>query len=125
MASGLSAKLPVGRDTEDGYILTKTIEAVASQNLKHILLTNPGERMMDPAFGVGLKRYLFEMKNGIVEYDINDRISQQVSNYLPYINIQDIQYQSNLENESIVTILIVYSISPSARSIIVEFTVSL
>lgn len=56
--AGLSPKLPVSRDSEDGYSLTKTYEEMVRQNLKNLLLTNPGERMMDPDFGVGMKRYL-------------------------------------------------------------------
>ena len=37
------------------------IEAVKF-NLKNILLTNPGENLSDPEFGVGLRGFLFELE---------------------------------------------------------------
>ena len=123
MASGFSVKLPVSRDPDDGYSLTKTLEQVATQNLKNLLLTNPGERMMDPDFGVGLKRYLFEMRTEEVNYEMNSKIREQVSKYLTYIKIKNINFENDLLNENMVTVSIVYSISPSARLIIADFSV--
>tara|TARA_R110000824_G_scaffold308644_2_gene496073 strand:+ start:925 stop:1179 length:255 start_codon:yes stop_codon:yes gene_type:complete len=47
---------------------------------------------MDPSFGVGLKRYLFEF-NGPQTYDrISSRIHQQVAKYMPYISITNLNY---------------------------------
>jgi phage baseplate assembly protein W len=123
MASGFSIKLPVSRDPDDGYSLTKTLEQVATQNLKNLLLTNPGERMMDPDFGVGLKRYLFEMRTEEVNYEMNSKIREQVSKYLTYINIKNINFENDLLNENMITVSITYSISPSVRSIIASFSV--
>jgi phage baseplate assembly protein W len=37
----------------------------ARQKLKNIVLTNPGERVMLPNFGVGIKRYLFSQNSNI------------------------------------------------------------
>ena len=125
MASGYSPKLPISRDLDDGYALTKSLEQVASQNLKHLLLTSPGERMMDPDFGVGLKRYLFEMRTEEVNYEINSKIREQVSKYLSYIVIQNINFENDSNNANLVNIMIIYNILPSTRSIITEFRVSL
>jgi phage baseplate assembly protein W len=58
--AGLSPKLPLAPDNQDGYALNRTYFEMVQQNLKHIILTNPGERIMDPLFGVGIKKYLFE-----------------------------------------------------------------
>ena len=125
MASGFSAALPITRDLDDGYTLTKTLEQVATQNLKHLLLTNPGERIMDPEFGVGLKRFLFEMRTEEVNYQMNSKIMEQVSKYLSYINILNINFENDLINENMVTVSITYSILPSAKQIIADFQVSL
>lgn len=125
MASGYSPKLPISRHADDGYSLTKTLEQVASQNLKHLLLTNPGERIMDPEFGVGLKKFLFEMRTEEVNFEMNSRIREQVSKYLTYINIQNISFNSDIRNENLVTVSIVYNILPSTKQIITDFLVSL
>jgi len=58
--SSLSVALPLRYSTTDGYQMNKTIKRLIKQNLKMLLLTNPGERVMDPTFGVGLSAYLFE-----------------------------------------------------------------
>ncbi len=125
MAFGYSVRLPVSRDPDDGYTLTKTLEQVATQNLKHLLLTNPGERMMDPDFGVGLKRYLFEMRTEDVNYEMNSKIREQVSKYLSYINILNINFANDLKNENMVTVSITYSILPSRKEIIADFFVKM
>ena len=46
--SGISVKLPISRDKTDGIKLIKNYGELASQNLKMLVLTVPGERMMDP-----------------------------------------------------------------------------
>jgi phage baseplate assembly protein W len=61
---------------------------MAKQNLKMVVLTEPGERIMMPTFGVGVKRKLFENEQQF--YSIRQKIIEQVSKYLPYISIIDI-----------------------------------
>ena len=58
--AGISIKLPLSLDPDDGYKLNKTLKEVARQNLKMLVLTAPGERIMIPEFGVGIRNYLFE-----------------------------------------------------------------
>ena len=124
MASGYSPKLPISKDLDDGFTLTKTLQQVSTQNLKHIILTNPGERMMDPNFGVGITRFLFEMKAGEVEIDINEKIREQVSKYLPYIKIQGILFQKNPENENLINFSIIYKIPTTTKEIVASFLIS-
>jgi len=90
--AGLSPKLPIQRDPQDGYALTKTHSEMVLQNLKNILLTVPGERIMDPMFGVGLRTYLFEQQ-GIGTYsNIYAKTLTQVIRYLPFVQIDDMVF---------------------------------
>ncbi|MHA2351280.1 MAG: GPW/gp25 family protein, partial [Candidatus Thorarchaeota archaeon] len=91
---GLSPKLPLSIDQIDGYALTKNFKEVARQNLKMVVLTNPGERIMLPNFGVGIKRYLFQNADTFVFEEIEEKIRQQVRTYLPYITIDNINFLS-------------------------------
>jgi len=93
MSSGLSVALPLTlSDVFGAYNLNTNFFDLAQQNLKMLLLTAPGEKMMDPNFGVGLKTYLFEM-NVEDTYDrITEKILEQVKIYLPFIEINDIKY---------------------------------
>ena len=94
---GISAKLPIQRDPVDGYSLTKTYKENIAQNMKHLLLTVPGERMMDPNFGVGLKEYLFEPNVGVVHPEIRHNIKDQVRIYLPFVEIKSINFLTGVE----------------------------
>jgi len=95
---GLSPKLPLHIDKIDGYGLTKNFKEVARQNLKMVVLTNPGERIMLPNFGVGIKTYLFENADTFVFEEIEEKIRQQVRTYLPYITIDNINFFSDRNN---------------------------
>ena len=97
---GLSPKLPLHIDQIDGYGLTKNFKQVAAQNLKMVIMTNPGERIMIPEFGVGIKTYLFENATSAVFENIEEKIRQQVRIYLPYITIDAIDFLSEINDFS-------------------------
>lgn len=63
----------------------------AKSNLKNLLLTKKGERIMQPDFGSGLQSLLFEPIDEYYEKNIKDTILESVSYWLPYINIQEIE----------------------------------
>lgn len=94
----ISPRLPLSTDTRFGYSMNVTMRQTISQNFKCLLLTAPGERVMDPEFGVGLKKYLFQNYGPEVVNNIKVNIRQQVSKYMPFISIQaaDIQFGDSL-----------------------------
>ena len=114
--AGLSPKLPLVIDYGDGYALNKTYVEVVKQNLNNLLLTVPGERIMDPDFGVGIKRFLFEMDNDITRSEISGKIYEQGGKYIPFIEITDIVFKSQREDINIdpnlLFISITYIITP-------------
>jgi phage baseplate assembly protein W len=114
---GLSPKLPLSIDQIDGYALTKNFKEVARQNLKMVVLTNPGERIMIPDFGVGIKTYLFENADTSVFEDIEEKIRQQARTYVPYITIDTINFLSE-RNDFNMT-----EIEPSLRSNYVQIQI--
>ena len=83
---------------------------------KNLLLTIPGERVMDAEFGVGLKQYLFELDNESLRGRIRGRIGQQVQRYLPYIRLIDISFDSQGTNAEIdrnfLSVVVEYEIVP-------------
>ena len=92
--SGISPKLPLYIDPVDGIALNKTLKQMARQNLKMIILTSPGERIMHPKFGVGLRRYLFMNNTQRTLSDISRKIEEQVRIYLPSVRIRSIKFFS-------------------------------
>ena len=95
MAEGLGVKIPLFVDSIDGaYGLSKDMEELAQQNLKTIILTSPGERIMVPDFGVGVRNYIFEQNTSGTQAALRNAIQQQVSKYAPYILIEELQVSS-------------------------------
>jgi len=96
--TSLSVKLPLSLDGADGYTSIKNYRHLALQNLKMLVLTCPGEKMMDPIFGVGLRNFLFEMNDVTTHGNIESRIVNQVKMYLPYLEVTGVDF-STKENE--------------------------
>lgn len=84
---GISPKLPLTRNSAEGYRLTKTLVESVHQNFKMVLLTAPGERIMDPDFGVGLRNYIFRVDAESTYDEIREKIVEQASTYLPFIEV--------------------------------------
>ena len=121
MATGYSAYLPLTFDQIDGpYRLNKTLKDVGRQNLKMLVLTNPGERIMNPDFGVGISQFIFEPETDIMFLNIRQRIINQVQEYLPYILINSINISRIEDLESGVSVKIDYSIESVAFREILE-----
>ncbi len=61
----------------------------AKNNLKSLILTKKGERLMQPDFGCDVWKVLFEPIDNI-EVSIENSIINAVSIWLPYLNINEI-----------------------------------
>ena len=81
---GISPKIPLVYSETDGpYQLNKTLRETIQQNLKMLILTMPGERIMEPDFGVGLYRFLFDSVSEDTFSRASTRIQEQVQRYIP------------------------------------------
>ena len=79
----------VPTDLSDFATPTTTDPKIAANFLfQNILLTNPGEKLSDPEFGVGLRSFLFEPQNSI--YDLQETISEQLGTYAQGIRIMGV-----------------------------------
>lgn len=116
MSYGISPVIPLQKNEEDGfYALTKTIVQNIKQNFKNLLLTSPGERVMQPTFGVGLKHFLFENNSFELQSEISDQINSQTEKYMPFVNIKEIQIFEEkdplkIQFNNILSIRIFYSV---------------
>jgi|ETNvirnome_2_300_1030623.scaffolds.fasta_scaffold84655_2 phage baseplate assembly protein W len=88
---GIAPKLPLAPDSGDGtHSLTKGLNENVKQNLKLLILTCPGERVMMPSFGVGLKRWLFEQNTNQAKGEIQGMIKSQISKHMPFVDLIDV-----------------------------------
>lgn len=99
---------------QNGYLTILADKRLIANNLRQIIFTNPGERVNNPSFGVGIERYLFEPNTFTTKRQIEDAIRQQVALYLPVIDILKIDYK--IEDTSIL-IALVYKINDYTNAV--------
>ena len=114
---GISPRVPLVYSQTDGpYQLNKTLKQTIQQNLKMLILTSPGERIMIPEFGVGLFNFLFENISTNTFSSVAQRIKEQVSFYIPSINLEEINFYTSDDDTSLqfneVRVAIKYNILP-------------
>ena len=113
---GLGPLLPLSRELRHGaYTLITNYKDEIRQNFKNLLLTSPGERVMNTDFGVGMRRFLFE--NYVdAAHGIRQRIESQVRKYMPYVVVQDVFFDATgpdqipLEERGILSVRVVFSV---------------
>jgi len=66
------------------------VEAI-KQNLKMLLLTRPGEYVMDANYGIGLPDYLFLQEQEVNTGSLDSLIRSQSATYMPYMTISDMK----------------------------------
>lgn len=112
MAQGISVLLPLIYSKQDGpFELNKEVKDTVKQNFKNLILTNKGERLMDPLFGVGIEQYLFENYYESINFLIKSEIITQTQKYMPFITIQDLIIKDKATNLNEFYIYIKYSVS--------------
>ena len=121
--TSLAPKLPITIDSGDGYTMIKTLKRLIKQNFKMLVLTNPGERVMDPEFGVGIRQFLFENFSSDVYTRIDFKIREQISTYIPVISIKTIEFGTSGIDENSLGVRIEYLIPDIAVSDLLEFTI--
>jgi len=87
------------------FAVNYTTLTQAKNNLKNLILTRKGERLMQPEFGCDVWRVLFEQIDGnIIETSIETSILDAVSIWLPYLNIDTIIFdydENDIDNNRI------------------------
>lgn len=85
---------PLGKDTSNGYFSTISSSKLFKANLTQLVRTSPGERFMQPNYGLNLKRYLFEPVTPFLLGDMRSYITNTIKTYAPYLEVQKIELTS-------------------------------
>jgi phage baseplate assembly protein W len=101
---------------------TYTTKDQIKSNLINLLLTDIGERIMNPNFGTNLKRFLFEGITNINNEALIDSLNNSISIYIPEVTVTNIilipTTDSNLIN---LTINYYLNISQTPDQVTVQF----
>jgi len=101
---------------------TYTTKDQIKSNLVNLLLTDAGERVMNPTFGCDLKRFIFE---GITESNINnlkESLANSIAVFVPEVSVTDIIIVPNTDFNAIdLTINYILRISQTPDQVTVQF----
>lgn len=94
-------------------------------NIKNLLLTKKGERILQPEFGSGLQELLFEFNDDNLETKIEETINQALETWLPYVTIDsiDIEQTNELKDRNRVNVSITFAVAGNPELNEVTFTV--
>lgn len=122
-------KLPFVTKEGNLFQLSYSTEEQAISNLKNLILTRRGERILQPLFGTNLQDSLFEQNDNLLKESIETNIIEAVEFWLPYISITELNVQTVLavdgtNEEHGVTISLKVSVNDSPSEIPVTFLVT-
>ena len=88
--------------TKEGYFAstTTTIEAVKN-NIKNLINTHMGERLMQPNLGTNLRKYLFQQIDDETMLSIQNEILDTFKIWLPFVQIRDIRVKTNQDDTTV------------------------
>ncbi len=72
------------------WFFIKTSSDLITESLTRILLTNPGQRVMQPGFGVGIQQEIFALITPDVLQDLAVTIHSQLATYEPRVAVLDV-----------------------------------
>ena len=86
MEKTVTVRWPFKQDDNGGFDSISEAEFVDAIkfSIKNVLLTNPGEKISDPLFGIGLRKYLFSLSTEDFS-SLKGDIRRQIIKYIPYL----------------------------------------
>jgi len=87
----LGLDLPMNTSRGANFAVNYTSIRQARANVINLLLTNKGERVMQPNFGCDLGKVVMEPLTDLLLGNIEATIESAIVTWLPYITIQDLR----------------------------------
>ena len=105
----LTPLLPLVESGELEYEHIGEYRTLIQQNFKNLILTIPGERIMDVDFGVGIQRYLFENSIAGASSEIKSQVALKLEKYMPFVRLNNVLVEEG-EEEASLRVRIFYSV---------------
>lgn len=122
-------KLPFTGKNGNLFDLSYSTQDQAISNLKNLLLTRKGERIMEPYFGTTIQDSLFEPNTETLIETIKSSVYDAITYWLPYIVIESLEVENVLatlgaQQEHGVTITLKVSVNEQGANIPITFLVT-
>lgn len=98
-------------------------EDAVAQALRSLLLTEPGERLGRPAYGAGLRMFLFAPNTLTLRTRIQKAVEEAVERDEPRVRLEEVAVESDEAESTLVLIRIRYRIpgNPGSRNMVFPF----
>ena len=122
-AIGISLPIQIGNVAFNQTF--QTIDQIKS-NIKNLLLTKRGERVMQPEFGSGLQEVLFEFNDDDLSEKIETTITTAIERWIPSVSIESILVESTdtLKDSNQVNISLTFRVNGNQNVQNVTFNVN-
>ena len=77
--------IPLDFDSKYGFKNVQNARELVKFHLTNLLLTHPGEKISDSAYGVGLRGFLFQPLVPDILIDMENKIQEAIGTYLTYL----------------------------------------
>lgn len=107
--------LPLRRGNNGYFEVSYTTKEQIKSNIKSLLLTQKGERLMQPNFGSDLRKCLFEPITTNLDSVIEDNITEAINIWMPYVTVESIIYDvdNTLKDRNRIDLELKYSLKYS------------
>ena len=78
-------------------LATSIDEGAIMNSLRNIFTTNPGEKLLDPTFGLSLTRWLFEPLDEFIAQEIGEAIVEGIEKFEPRVSVKNITVNMDIE----------------------------
>lgn len=99
--ANLGLTLPIERGNNGYFAQGRDILTQVKSNLKNLILTRKGERLMQPEFGCDVYLLLFEPLTSDNLVEIKTSIESAIKTWLPYVSVDDVDVEQDLDRNSI------------------------
>jgi len=110
-------ELPLNHNSDGFFRRTKTSLEQTKSNIKNLLLTKKGERLGNPKFGSNLFSVLFEQEGDDTESKVEEAIRSAMSEFLPFVIIDNIETKFSVRNKSALNVSIQFSLNVDTTSL--------
>jgi phage baseplate assembly protein W len=105
-----------------GFRWVSGAEAV-EQALRHLLLTEPGERLGRPGWGCGLRRFLFAQNNVTTHTLVRQTITEAIQRWEHRVELDDVVVEADPDQPTVLSIDVRYRMrgDPGPKNLVFPF----
>jgi len=97
----------------NGSLVYARYEDDVEQAIEIILRTSPGERVMQPSFGAGLREFLFAANSSSTHRRVEEQVRRALIDFEPRITVENVAARAGLDDPNLMEIAIDYVVRRS------------